>query len=77
LKKILFTALFLLTVYLTVTFFSDASGASLGSVMTLIATIPPSLWLTLGALTVLFYVLDWIRFRSMLAVLRHRLTSPA
>jgi uncharacterized protein (TIRG00374 family) len=74
LKKILFTALFLLTVYLTVTFFSDASGASLGSVMTLIATIPPSLWLTLGALTVLFYVLDWIRFRSMLAVLRHRLT---
>lgn len=68
-KKILFAALFVLTVFVTVRFFSAASGASLGGVVALIGTIPAALWLALGALTVLFYVLDWIRFRSMLRVL--------
>ncbi|NHZ65540.1 flippase-like domain-containing protein [Massilia sp. CCM 8694] len=73
LKKILFAVLFALTVYLTVRFFSHASGASLGGVLALIGTITLPLWLGLAALTCLFYMLDWIRLRSMLAVLGHPL----
>ncbi|MES2017974.1 MAG: lysylphosphatidylglycerol synthase transmembrane domain-containing protein [Pseudomonadota bacterium] len=72
-KKFLFAALFVLTVWVTVSFFTAASGASLGGVLALIATIPARLWLALAALTVLFYALDWIRFRSMLGVLGHPL----
>ena len=72
-KKILFSVVFLLTVYITVRYFADASGASLGGVLARIGTIPARLGLALAALTVLFYVLDWIRFRSILAVLGHRL----
>lgn len=74
-KKILFAILFALTVFVTVRFFSTASGASLGGVLARIGTIPATLWLALGALTVLFYVLDWIRFRSMLSVLHHKLRA--
>ncbi|CUI08831.1 Integral membrane protein [Janthinobacterium sp. CG23_2] len=72
-KKILFAFLFALTVYLTASFFSHASGASLGGVLALIGTIPLPLWLGLAALTCFFYMLDWIRLRSMLAVLGHPL----
>lgn len=72
-KRIFFTAFFLLTVYLAARFFADASGASLGSVLALIGTIPAALWAGLGALTALFYLLDWIRFRSILNVLGYRL----
>ncbi|NHZ79665.1 flippase-like domain-containing protein [Massilia sp. CCM 8695] len=72
-KKILFTLLFALTIYLTARFFSHASGASLAGVLALIFTIPLPLWLGLAALTCLFYMLDWIRLRSMLAVLGHPL----
>lgn len=74
-KKILFGALFVLTIFVTIKFFSTASGASLGGVVERIATIPAPLWMALGALTALFYVLDWIRFRSMLSVLRHPLRA--
>jgi uncharacterized protein (TIRG00374 family) len=73
LKKFLFALLFALTVYVTVRFFSHASGASLAGVLALIGTIPASLWLGLAALTCCFYMLDWIRFRSMLALLGHPL----
>jgi uncharacterized protein (TIRG00374 family) len=76
-KKILFAILFVLTVFVTIRFFSSASGASLGGVLARIGTIPAALWLALGALTVLFYALDWIRFRSMLSVLGHRLPMLA
>ncbi|HEX8615585.1 MAG TPA: lysylphosphatidylglycerol synthase transmembrane domain-containing protein [Telluria sp.] len=72
-KKILFAVLFALTIYLTARFFSHASGASLGGVLALIGTIPFPLWLGLAALTCFFYMLDWIRLRSMLAVLGHPL----
>lgn len=72
-KKILFAVLFLLTVFVTASFFADASGTSFGGVLALIGTIPAPLWVGLGALTVLFYVLDWIRFRSILAVLGYKL----
>jgi len=75
LKKILFAALFALTVFVTIRFFSTASGAPLGGVLARIATVPATLWLALAALTVLFYLLDWIRFRSMLGVLGHRLRA--
>ncbi len=75
-KRIFFGAFFVVTVYLAVRFFADASGASFGSVLALIGAIPSTLWLGLGALTVLFYVLDWIRFRSILNVLGHRLPLP-
>jgi uncharacterized protein (TIRG00374 family) len=72
-KKILFGVLFALTLYLAARFFNQASGASVGTVLARIATIPVKLWVALGALTVLFYVLDWIRFRSILGVLGYPL----
>jgi uncharacterized protein (TIRG00374 family) len=72
-KKLLFAVLFGLTVFVTARFFTAASGTNLGGIVALIGTIPAALWLMLGALTVLFYLLDWIRFRSMLAVLGHPL----
>jgi len=68
-KKLLFGALFALTIGLTVHFFARASGASAVAVLARIGTIGPLLWGALGALTVAFYLLDWLRFRSMLAVL--------
>lgn len=72
-KKLLFTILFGLTIYLVARFFSDASGASLGGILARIGTIGAPLWAALAALTTVFYLLDWIRFRSMLAVLGHPL----
>lgn len=74
-KKLLFAALFALTVFVTARFFTAASGTNLSGILALIGTIPAPLWLMLGALTVLFYLLDWIRFRSMLAVLGHPLRA--
>lgn len=73
LKKILLALLFALTVFLAIRFFPNVSGASLGGVMARIATIPASLWLGLGALTFLFYLLDWLRLSTLLKVLGHRL----
>ncbi len=72
-KNFLFTVLFLLTVCLAVSFFADASGTGLDGVVALIGTIPALLWAALAMLTVLFYVLDWIRFRSILSILGFRL----
>jgi uncharacterized protein (TIRG00374 family) len=74
-KNILLAVLFLLTLFITVRFFASASGDSLNGVVERIATIPATLWLALGALTVLFYALDWIRFRSLLSVLQHKLPA--
>ncbi len=48
-------------------------SASWREVFALLGTIPAPLWLALAGLTLLFYLLDWIRFRSVLAVLGHRL----
>jgi uncharacterized protein (TIRG00374 family) len=67
-KRLLLAIFFLATAYFAARLFAGTGG-----VLALIATIPAPLWLGLGALTALFYVLDWIRFRSVLGVLGYRL----
>ena len=67
-KRILLAVFFLATVYFAGRLFAGTQG-----VLALIATIPATLWFGLAALTALFYVLDWVRFRSILSVLGYRL----
>ena len=72
-KKVFFAALFALTLHFTWKFLSAFSSADWRSVWALAATVPATTWLLLAGLTAGFYLLDWVRFRSVLAVLGHRL----
>ena len=73
LKIIFAAAVLLLSVLGSWQFYVVFGSASWREVFALLGTIPAPLWLALAGLTLLFYLLDWIRFRSVLAVLGHRL----
>lgn len=73
LKIILAATVLLLSVLGSWQFYVVFGSASWREVFGLLGTIPAPLWLVLAGLTSLFYLLDWIRFRSVLAVLGHRL----
>jgi len=75
-KRVLAAILFVLTLVLAYRLLAYFSGGSLLPVLGLIAAIPPRHWLGLGVLTICFYLLDWVRFRSVLAVLGQRLAAP-
>ena len=73
LKIALAAAVLLLSVLGSWQFYVVFGSASWREVFALLGTIPAPVWLQLAALTALFYLLDWVRFRSVLAVLGHRL----
>ena len=73
-RNLLWAICFGLTLWLTWKVFVSFSGASWTEVWWLIQTVPAQLWGMLTVLTTCFYLLDWIRFRSTLALLGYRLT---
>jgi uncharacterized protein (TIRG00374 family) len=72
-KRLLFAALFVATLGLTWHAMSAWSGGDWRGVLHLLGAVPAPTWALLAALTTGFYVLDWLRFRSLLAVLGYPL----
>jgi uncharacterized protein (TIRG00374 family) len=76
LKFILAAFILLLTLFGSWQLFAMFSQAGWREVLALLATISPACALLLALLTLVFYLLDWVRFRSVLAVLGYRLRWP-
>lgn len=73
--KILFsTLLFILTLYFAQKLFLQMSGGDFGQVSALYSQISLSYWILIAALALVFYLLDWYRYTTLLNLFHHKMT---
>lgn len=75
-RNLLWALCFGLTLWLAWQIFASFSTASWTQVWSLIQTIPLQLWCLFALLTTCFYLLDWLRFHSMLSLVGYSLSIP-
>ncbi len=66
--------IFAVTIFMCWHFFNSFSGGSLRQVLAHVGTLSGCTWLLLAVLTSVFYLLDWVRYGSVLRVLGFKLT---